>query len=306
MVLVAFHDAFREAIKDVEEEPTNIFVTGTFPAIPSRDIVLISQDASVVEASQSALLNTTWHTFLKGIDALKHLQNNKPDLIIAEAIIPLLDGFKLFEALQEDENLASIPYILIGHKNNQAHQEMSKKTGIKYFIEKPVDKVIFTNLVEKALKKVDALVETTILEHPDQASNEQHDIFISYSRQDTEIMRKVKDSLAHQSLTVWVDEEQISPGTESWRRAIQHAIETSHCFVVILSPDAKVSRWVEAELDYAQTQAKMIYPILARGEIKDSVPFGYTLTQYVDIRSNFERGIRQLHETVSKYIKSFS
>ncbi|MBL8163732.1 MAG: toll/interleukin-1 receptor domain-containing protein [Anaerolineae bacterium] len=112
-----------------------------------------------------------------------------------------------------------------------------------------------------------------------------HDIFLSYSRADEPTMRQIYDHLTKTGFSVWIDQTGIPPGTPSWKRAIESAIDDTRCMVVIFSPDAKQSDWVRAEMDYASAQGKPIYPILARGDATNAVPFGHTTAQWVDIRN---------------------
>jgi len=123
------------------------------------------------------------------------------------------------------------------------------------------------------------------------------EVFISYARADKQVMNRIKKSLETSGLATWIDEH-LKPGTPSWRRAIQEAIERVDCMVVILSPNAKASKWVEAELDYAETQEKPIYPILASGNRRNAVPFGLTVSQWVDIRKNYDDEIKKLLSTI--------
>lgn len=119
----------------------------------------------------------------------------------------------------------------------------------------------------------------------------QHQVFLSYSHQDTLIMQRVRDDLRAAGLSVWTDEG-IEPGTPSWKRAIQQAIESATCLVAILSPAAKYSEWVERELEYARVQGIPVVPILAQGDEKTAVPFDLITRQFVDIRADYQRGIQ--------------
>src|SRR5437868_5361640 len=126
-----------------------------------------------------------------------------------------------------------------------------------------------------------------------------HDIFISYSHQDAAWMTRLSDDLRATGLTIWSDIS-LNPGTESWRKSIEDAIDEAGCLVVIFSPDAKESKWVTAELDYAITQRKPIFPVLARGDEHDAVPFGFSTAQWIDIResSRYPLEIPKLAEAV--------
>lgn len=131
-----------------------------------------------------------------------------------------------------------------------------------------------------------------------------HDAFLSYSRRDSDVMRRVQGTLHTAGVRVWVDEQGLEPGTMSWKQAIQQAIEQASCLVVILSPDSKQSRWVQAELDYAESQSKKIFPILARGDKSSAVPFGYTMAQWVDIQTDYDGEINKLVIAVRKFLSS--
>lgn len=66
-------------------------------------------------------------------------------------------------------------------------------------------------------------------------------IFISYSRRDTETMRRVAYFLRDQGYKVWVDNEKLIPGTPAWEEAIEKGIKQAFAIVVLLSPDSKDS-----------------------------------------------------------------
>jgi len=67
-------------------------------------------------------------------------------------------------------------------------------------------------------------------------------------------------------------------------KALSDAIRDCKSVVVLFSPDAAQSTWVNRELDFAEIQSKSIYPLLVRGKPKDALPFGYTTYQFIDIR----------------------
>jgi hypothetical protein len=122
----------------------------------------------------------------------------------------------------------------------------------------------------------------------------EHHVFISYSRKDADIMRRIHADLQAAELLVWTDESLV-PGTESWKNAIENAIQNAGSVVVILTPDSKQSIWVERELDYARACGLPIIPVLARGDNEVSaVPFELINAQRVDIRTDYAENIRSL------------
>lgn len=132
-----------------------------------------------------------------------------------------------------------------------------------------------------------------------------YDVFLSYCREDSPIMARVRTDMQTAGLKVWTDEG-IPPGSLSWKRSIQSAILDSVCLVAVLSPDAAESRWVMAEIDFAELHGKPIYLILARGDEREVVPFGYASSQWVDIRvdERYAAQVKQLIEAIQFRIEN--
>ncbi|RMF77265.1 MAG: TIR domain-containing protein [Chloroflexi bacterium] len=119
----------------------------------------------------------------------------------------------------------------------------------------------------------------------------QHHVFLSYGHEDADTMQRIRDALRSAGLRVWTDEN-LTPGTHSWKTGIETALENTGVLVVIMSPDSKESEWVERELDYARAQDVAIFPVLARGTESDAVPLELISTQWVDLRDATQFGMR--------------
>lgn len=115
-------------------------------------------------------------------------------------------------------------------------------------------------------------------------------------------MVRVRDTLWNSGITVWTDEN-LTPGTSNWQMSIEGGIDGAKGLVVILSPDAKKSKWVREELGYAQNQGKKIFPLLARGNEKSAVPFGYSMAQWIDISENISPGMKILLQILQNDLK---
>lgn len=123
-------------------------------------------------------------------------------------------------------------------------------------------------------------------------------IFLSYSRKDLDQMIHVKDSLMVRGINVWTD-ELLQPGTPQWENDIATSIENSQAFIVLLSPHAKQSVWVNRELSYAEEHGVRIFPLLIDGDEKTAVPLRLVSTQRIDMRNGFTSGIRQLIDALN-------
>lgn len=110
-----------------------------------------------------------------------------------------------------------------------------------------------------------------------------HHIFLSYKREDADIMQRVKAFFTTQNLSVWTD-ERIQKGTPQWQRAIEDAIKHTGVLVCLLSPEAAQSRYVRGEIDIASLLQKPLYFVLVRGSREECIIYPYTSHQMADIR----------------------
>lgn len=89
-------------------------------------------------------------------------------------------------------------------------------------------------------------------------------VFISYGQQDQVYVQRIKEALSARQLPYWID-ERIDPG-DGWWDEIDQAIAGCACLVVIMTPAAKASRWVQREILLAEDRGKPIFPLLLDGE----------------------------------------
>ena len=126
-------------------------------------------------------------------------------------------------------------------------------------------------------------------------------VFMSYSRIDEEFMRRITTFLRKQGIKVWVDNENLIPGTPIWEEEIERAINGAFAVVVVLSADAKRSEWVRREITYADQYEKRVFPVLVGGDEDSSIPIRLITRQFVDIRSNEEVGLNSLSAAIAFY-----
>jgi hypothetical protein len=131
-------------------------------------------------------------------------------------------------------------------------------------------------------------------------------VFVSYSRRDDAVMRRIVKHLRAQDIKVWVDNEKLVPGTPVWEYEIEKAIKGASAIVVILSPDAKKSEWVLREITLADQYQKRAFPVLAGGKKEDSIPFRLITRQFVDIRADESTGLNSLSSAISFYLEELS
>jgi WD40 repeat protein len=89
------------------------------------------------------------------------------------------------------------------------------------------------------------------------------DVFISYSRVDSDFARRLNDALQTQGKRTWFDQESIATGSD-FQQEIYRGIESSDVFVFVLSPESVTSPFCADEVEYAQGLNKRMVTVLHR------------------------------------------
>lgn len=126
-------------------------------------------------------------------------------------------------------------------------------------------------------------------------------LFFSYSRKDEAIARRLKDDVSRAGASVWIDHEQLPPGTPNWQAAIRQGIEQAHVLIYIASPEAATSPYVIDEVSIARAKGRRVIPFWARGQDwHDCAPLGLGTMQYIDGRGDrYEKGLLELQRALS-------
>ena len=75
-----------------------------------------------------------------GQQALELLATHTPDLIVSDALMPVMDGFQFLKKLQEDERLRDIPFVYYSASyTGQTEAALGRTLGARAFLVKPTE-----------------------------------------------------------------------------------------------------------------------------------------------------------------------
>ena len=74
---------------------------------------------------------------MDGHSVLESVQKEKPDLVILDVMMPGLTGFEVLEKIKSDENLKSIPVVLLSAKTQETDIVKGINLGAADYIIKP-------------------------------------------------------------------------------------------------------------------------------------------------------------------------
>jgi CheY-like chemotaxis protein len=88
-----------------------------------------------------------------GLEALETIQQNRPALVIADILMPKMDGFGLLHRIRIDPNTRDIPVIFLSATYiSQEDKEFARAIGVTSFIEKPVELERFLPIISDILE----------------------------------------------------------------------------------------------------------------------------------------------------------
>ena len=126
--------------------------------------------------------------------------------------------------------------------------------------------------------------------------------FMSYSREDVDLQQRIVAELRGRGIVIWVDIENLIPGSPAWEREIERSIRGAEGIIVLLSPDSNNSEWVRREISFAEQNEKRIFPVLISSDEDDSIPLRLSDHQRVDLHSNFQIGIEELANALKHHL----
>ncbi|NER24799.1 MAG: TIR domain-containing protein [Symploca sp. SIO1C2] len=142
------------------------------------------------------------------------------------------------------------------------------------------------------------LQEEFIAESLRQPPLESLDVFISYSRADSDLARKLNDSLQMQGKTTWFDQETIASDTD-FQQEINQGIKACNNFIFILSPHSVNSPDCQEQVEYAASLNKRLVAVLYRLGNPTDVPPELDQVQQIDFnQKDFNANFNELVRTL--------
>ncbi len=121
---------------------TGVQKTGSQPLVPSskqKEIILIVEDNSDVRSYIREQLTDKYNVIeaCNGVEGIKLAQNEIPDLILTDVMMPKMDGYQFTKAIRKDERTSHIPIIMLTAKAGLDDKIEGLETGIDDYLTKP-------------------------------------------------------------------------------------------------------------------------------------------------------------------------
>jgi CheY-like chemotaxis protein len=119
------------------------------------NILLVEDDSFFQNFYSKKLLESKFRVEIagNGSEALMKMKESRPDVILLDLIMPVMDGFQVLEMVSKDESLKTIPILVFSTLGQEEDIEKAKRLGATDYVNKTF--FDFDNL----LAKIQAVVQ---------------------------------------------------------------------------------------------------------------------------------------------------
>lgn len=120
----------------------------------AKRIVVIDDSKLVLAVASDALESAGYEVITtdSGIEANQYIySHNRPDLILIDVMMPLLNGDRKVRLLKQREASSNIPIVLMSTKSREELESLTRDSGADAFIQKPFDERSLVQQVRQLL-----------------------------------------------------------------------------------------------------------------------------------------------------------
>ena len=120
-------------------------------ALVDDNIAILNQGKCLLQDFYSV------YTIQSASTLFEHLENNIPDLILLDVVMPEMDGFETIKRLKADPRFRDIPVIFLTAKNEEESEREGFSLGAVDYITKPFNPEIVKLRVDNQLKIINQM-----------------------------------------------------------------------------------------------------------------------------------------------------
>ena len=126
-------------------------------------ILVVEDHRSMSRAIQGILESEGYTVFTAtdGIEAMEMMEDVQPDLILADIMMPRMDGYTLYERIRARPEWIPIPFVFLTARSEREDRLRGKKMGAEDYVTKPFDAEELIVIVRSRLGRARAIQEAT-------------------------------------------------------------------------------------------------------------------------------------------------
>ena len=124
----------------------------------SGEVLIVDDDPDTLFTISEIVQACNCKTYLarSGKECLEYLNQNIPDLILMDIMMPEMDGFKVLKKIRANDKWSEVPVFAVTAKAMKSDKDVILNHGFADFIPKPVNPTIISFKIEKLLTELKA------------------------------------------------------------------------------------------------------------------------------------------------------
>jgi two-component system, OmpR family, alkaline phosphatase synthesis response regulator PhoP len=116
-----------------------------------KKILLVEDEQIIIDLLQKKLIEEGYDVSVakNGEEGVKMMQEEKPDLVLLDIVMPKMGGLEVMEEMQKDPDLKRVPIVVVSNSGQPVELDRAKRLGAKDWLIKTefdpqevIDKVI--------------------------------------------------------------------------------------------------------------------------------------------------------------------
>jgi len=120
--------------------------------------ILIAEDNAVNRELLRELLEMHGHTVMEAIngeEALRIVEESKPDILLLDMGMPVLDGYGTIRKIRENARFAALPVLAVTAYAMQGDKERILSCGFDGYLSKPINPTLLFQELERLLSRAE-------------------------------------------------------------------------------------------------------------------------------------------------------
>ncbi len=118
-------------------------------------ILIIEDDSFSAQVLETALKRRSYEvlTAFNGMQGLKAVQEQHPDLVLLDLMLPGIDGYEVLNRIRSNPQTANTPVIVVSAKTSEDDQQMAQRIGANGYITKPYQLTQLYQVIQQILEQ---------------------------------------------------------------------------------------------------------------------------------------------------------
>ena len=110
----------------------------------------LAQRQMIAELLQESGLNVKVAS--DGVEALTHIQEDSPDIVVLDIVMPKMNGYEVCRRLKSDPKTKDVPVVMCSSKGEEFDRYWGMKQGADAYIAKPFEPIELIGTVRQLLR----------------------------------------------------------------------------------------------------------------------------------------------------------